>query len=146
MLRDYFRIAWRNLLKNRTSSFINISGLAVGIAVAILTGLWLYDEFTFNTYHDNYERIAKVEIKNVGPHGPSMGPVLSYPLVLELKEKYKEDFQHMVVASWTAGKILSTGDKQLSCDGQYMDRDAPDLFGLKMVRGTRAGLSDMRAL
>jgi len=146
MLRDYFRIAWRNLLKNRTSSFINISGLAVGIAVAILTGLWLYDEFTFNTYHDNYERIAKVEIKNVGPHGPSMGPVLSYPLVLELKEKYKEDFQHMVVASWTAGKILSTGDKQLSCDGQYMDRDAPDLFGLKMVRGTRAGLSDMRSV
>ena len=146
MLRDYFRIAWRNLLKNRTSSFINISGLAVGIAVAILTGLWLYDEFTFNTYHDNYERIAKVEIKNVGPHGPSMGPVLSYPLVLELKEKYKEDFQRMVVASWTAGKILSTGDKQLSCDGQYMDREAPGLFGLKMVRGTRAGLSDMRSV
>ncbi|MBS1605309.1 MAG: ABC transporter permease [Bacteroidetes bacterium] len=147
MLKDYFKIAWRNLLKSRTSSFINISGLAVGIAVAILTGLWLYDELSFNTYHDNYDRIAKVVIKGTDPQrGGFMSPVLSYPLVLELKEKYKEDFQRMTVASWTSSKVLSFGDKNLSCDGQYMDKDAPDLFGLKMVWGTRAGLTDMRSI
>ncbi|WP_431214008.1 ABC transporter permease [Puia sp. P3] len=146
MLRDYFRIAWRNLLKNRTSSFINISGLAVGIAVAILTGLWLYDEFSFNTYHDNYDRIAKVELKGVGPHGPYMSPSLSYPLVLELQEKYKEEFRRMVLVSWTSGKVLSSGDKQLSCDGQYMGSEAPDLFGLKMVWGSRAGLADLHSI
>jgi len=147
MLKDYFKIAWRNLQKNRISSIINISGLVVGIAVAILTGLWLYDELSFNTYHDNYDRIAKIEIKGTDPHhGSFISPGLSYPLVLELNGKYKEDFRRMVVVSWTAGKILTWGDKQLSCDGQYMDKEAPDMFGLKMVWGTRAGLADMRSI
>ena len=40
MLKNYFKLAWRNLLRNKTSSFINISGLAVGMAVAMLIGLW----------------------------------------------------------------------------------------------------------
>ena len=44
MLKNYFKVAWRNLQKSRVSSIINISGLAVGMAVAMLTGLWLYDE------------------------------------------------------------------------------------------------------
>ena len=44
MLSNYVKIAWRNLLKNKVSSFINIGGLAVGMAVAMLIALWIYDE------------------------------------------------------------------------------------------------------
>ena len=60
MIKNYFKIAWRNLFKNKTSSFINISGLAVGMGVAMLIGLWIYDEMSFNRYHKNYDRIAQV--------------------------------------------------------------------------------------
>ncbi len=60
MLNNYLKIALRNLLRNKLSSFINIGGLAVGMAVAMLIGLWIYDELSFNKYHQNYERIAQV--------------------------------------------------------------------------------------
>jgi putative ABC transport system permease protein len=43
MIKNYFKIAWRNLVKNKVYTFINIGGLAVGMAVALLIGLWVYD-------------------------------------------------------------------------------------------------------
>ncbi len=43
MIRNYLKVAWRNLFRNKASSFINISGLAIGMAVAMLIGLWIFD-------------------------------------------------------------------------------------------------------
>ena len=60
MIKNYFKIAWRNLVKNKGYSAINIGGLAVGMAVAILIGLWVYDELSYDKYHENYDRIAQV--------------------------------------------------------------------------------------
>jgi putative ABC transport system permease protein len=60
MLRNYFKIAFRNLVKQKGYSFINIFGLATGMAVAMLIGLWVYDELSYNQSHQNYDRIAKV--------------------------------------------------------------------------------------
>ncbi|HMH34733.1 MAG TPA: ABC transporter permease [Puia sp.] len=60
MFKNYFKIAWRNLLRNKISSFINIGGLAMGMSVAILIGLWIYDELSFNKYHQNYDHITQV--------------------------------------------------------------------------------------
>jgi hypothetical protein len=60
MLRSYFKIAWRNLLKNRVYSFINIGGLAVGMGVSILIALWIFDELGYDRYHANYDRVAQV--------------------------------------------------------------------------------------
>jgi putative ABC transport system permease protein len=56
----YFKIAWRNLAKSKGYSLINIGGLAVGMAIALLIGLWMYDELSFNKHHKNYEHIAQV--------------------------------------------------------------------------------------
>ena len=53
MIKNYLKIAFRNLSKNKIYSFINIAGLAVGIAVAMLIGLWVWDELSFNKYHKN---------------------------------------------------------------------------------------------
>jgi putative ABC transport system permease protein len=53
MFKNYFKIAWRNLVKNKAYSFINIGGLAIGMAVAMLIALWIYDEVTFNKSHKN---------------------------------------------------------------------------------------------
>ena len=60
MIRNYFKIAWRNLIRNKGYSAINIGGLAVGMAVAILIGLWIYDELSFNKYHKNYNGIGQI--------------------------------------------------------------------------------------
>lgn len=60
MIRNYFKIAWRNLAGNKTYSTVNIGGLSLGITVAMLIGLWIYDEFSYNKCHQNYHRIARV--------------------------------------------------------------------------------------
>ncbi|HTB23805.1 MAG TPA: hypothetical protein VK711_00480, partial [Puia sp.] len=60
MTKNYFKIAWRNLIKNKGYSAINIGGLAVGIAVALLIGLWVYDELSYNLSFKNYHHIAQV--------------------------------------------------------------------------------------
>ena len=60
MIKNYFKVAWRNLVKAKGYSAINIGGLAVGMAVAMLIGLWVYDELSYDKYHKNYDRIAQV--------------------------------------------------------------------------------------
>ncbi|MGN6419625.1 MAG: ABC transporter permease [Pseudobacter sp.] len=61
MLRNYFKTAWRNLLKNRFYTLLNIGGLAMGLAVGILILLWVQDEFSFDKFHKNSRNIYKVE-------------------------------------------------------------------------------------
>ena len=60
MIKNYFKIAWRNLIKSKGYSAINIGGLAVGMAVAMLIAFWIYDELSYNKFHKNYDRIAQV--------------------------------------------------------------------------------------
>jgi len=60
MLKNYFIVAFRNLSRNRVYSFINIAGLAAGMAVSLLIGLWIWDETTYNYYHRNHARLAIV--------------------------------------------------------------------------------------
>ena len=55
MIKNYFKIAWRNLIKNKMYSFINIAGLAAGMAVAMIIGLWIYDEVSANKHFKNYD-------------------------------------------------------------------------------------------
>ena len=60
MFKSYFKIGWRNLLSNKSYSLINISGLALGMAVAILIGVWVFDELSFNKSFRNYNRLYSV--------------------------------------------------------------------------------------
>ena len=92
MFKNNLKIAWRNLVKNKTYSFINIVGLSVGMAVAILIGLWIHDEVSFNKNFDNYNRIAQV-IQNVTNNGEvQTWRDVPYPLANELRKNYGSEF------------------------------------------------------
>jgi putative ABC transport system permease protein len=143
MFKNYFKIAVRNLLKNKTSSFINISGLAVGMTVAMLIGLWIYDELSFNKCHQNYDRIAQIMTRGKDPkEGPYVNNSVQYPLATELQANYKDNFSHVIKASWIQDYILSAGDKKLSSKGQFMDAGAAEMLTLKMLEGSWNGLHD----
>ena len=147
MFKNYFITAWRNLSRNKFSSFINIGGLTVGIAVALLIGLWIYDELSFNKNHQNYKRIAQVMVRGNDPkEGAFINNSLQYPLATELQTTYKNNFTHLVRASWVQEYILSTREKKLSSIGQFMDEDAPAMFTLKMLKGNWNGLSDPHSI
>lgn len=62
MIRNYIKTAWRNLLKNRFYSAINIVGLTFGLAIGILILLWVQDEFNFDTYHKQTDNIYRMEL------------------------------------------------------------------------------------
>jgi putative ABC transport system permease protein len=61
MIRNYFIVAWRNLVKDKLISFINISGLTLGISVCLLISLFIYDELSYDTFGNNYEQVYRLE-------------------------------------------------------------------------------------
>ena len=142
MIKNYFKIAWRNLLKSKGYSAINIGGLAVGMAVAMLIGLWVHDELSFDKYHKNYDRIAQV-MQHANYNGKVETQVANPALMgPELRSKYGSDFKYVVQSSWTGGHLLTVGDKHISKVGIFFEADAPEMLTLKMRKGKRAGLKD----
>src|SRR5258705_13739012 len=120
MIKNYFKIAWRNLFANKTSSFINIIGLSVGMAVAMLIGLWIWDELSFNKYHQNYNRIAQVMQQKTNNGIVNTGVAVPLTLDASLRKDYGSDFKRIVLASWTSYHIVATGDKKISWPGNFM--------------------------
>jgi len=146
MLKNYFKVAWRNLVKNKGYSLINIGGLAIGMAVAILIGLWIFNELSFDKYHKNYDRIARVMQHQTSNGIVYSGQAMPFPLGKELQTAYGSDFKHIVMASWEGGHILTYGEKKLSQDGIYMDKDGAKMLTLKMLKGTDDGLRDPHSI
>lgn len=141
MFKNFFKTAWRNLGKNKMHSFINIVGLSIGMTVAMLIGLWIHDEVSFNKNFKNYDRIAQV-IQNVTNNGEvQTWTSVPWPLADELRKNYGSDFKHIVLTAFIGDHLLSVNDKKLRKNGGYFEADAPELFGLEMVRG-QADLSD----
>jgi putative ABC transport system permease protein len=146
MFRNYFKIALRNLLRNRAHSIINILGLSVGMAVAVLIGLWIWDELSFDTNFDHYKRIAQVmqtETHN-GKTNTGKGNVM--PLGAELRSNYGGDFKYVVLSSWSFNSLVASGDKKINTQGNYMEADAPNMLGLKMLAGSRQGFKAHAAI
>ena len=152
MFRNYFKIAFRNLVNNKVYSFINIGGLAVGMAVAMLIGLWIYDELSFDKYHQNYDRIARVMRTGTINNETFAVTYLPYALGDELKTKYGSQptgtgqFKHVLMAWPVQDYSLSVGDKKLSQKGEFIEAAASEVFTLNMVKGTRSGLKDPNSI
>ncbi|MGH2647386.1 MAG: ABC transporter permease, partial [Ginsengibacter sp.] len=141
MFKNYFKTAWRNLIKNKANSFINIIGLSTGMAVAILIGLWIWSELSFDKNFDNYNSIAQVmqtETLN-GEVNTTKGNVM--PLATELRKNYGSDFKYVVLSTWSMNSLVASGDKKINEQGDYMETDAPDMLSLDMVAGTRKSFS-----
>lgn len=149
MYKSYLKIGWRNLVKNKGYSFINIAGLATGMAVAMLIGLWIYDELQFNKYHKNYNRIARVMRSiNVNDKVTSTA-ILPSALGDELRSQYGNYFDQVVMA-WRTDQTFSTTGKteeiNLSLRGHFIEVEGPEMFTLNMLHGSRSGLNDPHSI
>ena len=145
MLKNYLKTAWRSLLKNKTSSVINISGLAVGMAVAIIIGLWIWDEISFDRSNKNYSHIAQV-MQNQDINGErTTWRGVPYPLADALRSNFKDDFKCVTLINW-ANSILSYNNKPLSKNGIYVESKAQEMLDLKMLKGSIKGLEQPDAL
>ena len=142
MYKSYFKVGWRNLFKHKGYSLINIGGLAVGMAVTILIGLWVYDELSFNKYHKNYDRLAWVMQNITFSEGIQTEDSQPVQLAPELRSNYGAHFKHVIMASFPLTRTLRQGDKVLLKRGLFMEPAAPDMLTLRMVAGTQQGLTE----
>jgi len=148
MIKSYFTIGIRNLLRHKGYSFINVGGLAAGMAVAILIGLWAWDELSFNRYHKNYDSIAQIRRFFTDPNTLVSDGYdgLQFPMGDVLKGGYHQYFKHIVMFWWLSDYSLSAGDKNLSEKGEFIEPEGLDMLSLKMLKGSHASLNELHSI
>jgi len=140
MLKNYFKTAWRSLRKNRLSTFINIGGLSVGMAVAMLIACWIYTEWSYDRQFTNYHRIAQVWA--YWPDHSGAQKVVPVPVADVLTTKFGSDFKKVVRSSRTQEHVLAFKEQKLINTGNFIEPAGLDLFNLPMLKGNRSGLND----
>lgn len=144
MWKNFFIVAWRNLVRGKVYAIINVSGLAIGMTVAILIGCWIWDELAFDTAHANYKTTALVAIQGSDKNGrrwTQMGTPI--PLADELRTTHGRDFAHVGLCSFIGGpSTLSTGEGKFSEPGAFLEPQAAEILALPMQKGSMASLKD----
>lgn len=135
MLHNYFKISFRNLLKHKGYSFINIFGLAIGMSVAMLIGLWMWDELSFNKYHKAYDRIALLQKNRSFNETIITEQSMSLPLAAKLRESYGNYFDEVVASSYGGEKSLTFNDKTIIKRGLFMEPGGEKILDLEMLEG-----------
>ncbi|MDJ1480205.1 ABC transporter permease [Cytophagaceae bacterium YF14B1] len=146
MLKSYFKSTLRNITKSKMHSLINITGLSVGMAVALLITLWIWDELSFDTYHEKYDRIAQVIENSAHNNEVHTSKVISWPLEAALRKDYPNDFKYIVMSSFTDQHVLSASGKNVLFSGNFIGEDAPEMLSLKMEKGQRNALQDASSI
>lgn len=136
MIKNYFKIAWRNLARNKTLSFINIFGLSAGITFALLIGLWIQYETSFDTFHTNGKQLAMVMKHVMFNDQKSTQSLTPLPLHDELKNNYPEVKRTSRAAP--TGQGLMAGNNKLNKMGWYVDPAFLDMFSFPLVKGSTA--------
>jgi len=146
MFRNYIKIALRSLMKNSFYSFINIGGLAIGIASSMLILLWVADEYSFERFNENYDRIYKVYQSQQWAQGTSAGTSMPYLLLETLKAKEKK-IEYAVMTNYGEGNMLQVGDKRLNLLGLSASEDFFKIFSFNMVKGDPGtALNDLNSI
>ena len=134
MLHNYLKIALRNLTRNSAYSFINIFGLATGIASSVLILLWVADEYSFDQFHKNHSSIYRLYQSQTWAQGISTNSSMPYRLKEVIKDK-SSLIKHVVMTNWGEGNMLQVGEKRLNKLGLSASEDFFKIFTFNMVKG-----------
>lgn len=135
MIKNYFKIAWRNLIKDRRFTILNL----VGLACALLIRLWVSGELSMDKYNDNDAQLYQV-MQNIKHDGiiettPNTGGLLVNALVAEMPEI--EHAATVVPALWfSSDAIISVGGTRLKAAGQFISKDYFSIFNFESLYET----------
>ncbi|HXB34774.1 MAG TPA: ABC transporter permease [Puia sp.] len=138
MLRNYFKTAWRSLLRGKSFSMINIAGLVVGMVGATLIMLWLFNEISFDRFHVNRDRIYKVyAMTDIPGEKHNTIDVVSQPLGPAMKARFPEVESFARLAD-VSHFLFTAGDKSFTgLRGDFVDPDFLRIFSFPLVGGGR---------
>ncbi|AKD56602.1 ABC transporter permease [Spirosoma radiotolerans] len=135
MLRNYIKIAWRNIAKSKAFSLINVLGLALGMTCSLLIMLWVQDERSIDQFHTNGPRIYQVMENqqwtgnDISTTSATPGPMAS-ALTAEIPE-----VERSVKITWQEEHLLTVGDKAYKEKGRYSSPDLFQIFSFPLVHG-----------
>lgn len=141
MLKNYFKIAIRNISKNKLFSFINISGLTIGMACFILIMLWVQDELNYERYNENANRICRViwdldGTQIVATPGPFANWLKEAVTGIQEVTRVNRDVEE-----------LQFKDKRLDANVRYIEPRFFDIFPFKFVKGDpKTALNDVNSI
>jgi hypothetical protein len=133
MIKNYFKIAWRNLFKNKGFSIINIAGLAIGMGSAILILLWVQNELTYDKFHKNYDHVYQV-IANRNFDRVFTDRSMVMPLASELEMNLPQ-IKHAVVTTYQQQHVLAQGESKIKKKGYTVGEHFFDVFTWEFVKG-----------
>lgn len=137
MIRNYIKIAWRNIVKNKAYTLINIGGLSVGLACSLLILLWVQDEYSVDGFHANGSQLYQVYERNVQEHQKDATYYTQGLLAEELKKRVPE-IQYATGLEQNHPRTFQVGDKTLKMDGTYAGEDFFRMFSYPLLQGTAA--------
>ncbi|MCB0599531.1 MAG: ABC transporter permease, partial [Phaeodactylibacter sp.] len=135
MLKNYLKIAWRNLLRNRSYSAINLLGLALGLACVMLIGLWIRSELSMNRFHEKGDRLFRLWENQEYSNGYILSTISTPgPMAAKLQADFPE-IERAVRFNWGAEKLFTLGDQSLNEKGYYADAGFFDIFTFPLLHG-----------
>ena len=133
MLKNYFKIAWRNIIRSKVYSALNIFGLAIGMAVALLIGLWVHKEYSYDKFLPQYQQAYQVR-RNFDSNGDTLNFTSTS---LKLADALRSQIPEIEYVAETEFNMcgLKVGDKKFYKEGQYVAPDFLKIFQFPLLIG-----------
>jgi putative ABC transport system permease protein len=134
MIRNYLKIAWRNLINNKAHTVINMAGLSVGLACSLLIMLWVQNELSVDAFHKNKSRLYNVYERRYFDHKISGQYSTPGVLAAEMKKVFPE-IVYAVNAVYKEENTFRARDKVLKCGGAAAGADFFKMFSYRILQG-----------
>jgi predicted permease len=135
MLKNFFKIALRNLLRHKGYTLVNISGLTVGLVVCMFILLYVKDELEFDGFHEQDDRLYRIlEDQHYADGNVFTTSATPGPLAGELVAKIPE-IKMAARVSWNQTALFQVGDKSLREEGRYLDGEFFQMFSFPLLEG-----------
>src|SRR6187402_3524989 len=134
MLSNYIKIAWRNLIRNKFYSIINIGGLAIGMAVSFMLLLYVYNEFSFDKFNVNSDRLYKTFWNQKSDNDVITSSTTPVPLANALKKDYPE-IDQVARTNYPYDFLIKYKEKSLKINTMAADKSLLDMFSFEFING-----------
>lgn len=147
MFKHNLKVIFRQMLKGKVYSIINIGGLAIGMVVAMLIGLWVHDELSYNHYHKDYDRIVQLMNHHKFRDRLSTSTYLTTGASVVIKESFPDRIEDVFkIRAATQEHVLIYKDNKFRQEGIFMGPAGPKVLGFEMIAGTLGGLNERRSI
>jgi len=141
MFRNYFLTAWRNLQRNKAYSALNILGLSIGMAVALLIGLWVEYQYSFDRFLPNYRNVYQAHIRFVDNGEPGQMIASPFPLARQLRQEIPE-VEYSAHTDWMGTHDLLVGERKVFLPGAMASEEFFRIFPYPILKGSLNGALD----